>query len=59
MDDAIATMVKEETKNSVTDIMGLIMGNKTHEDFTQELLKQKEHCTPEALKLLETYLERR
>ena len=36
--------------------MSLIMGNKTHEDFTQELLKQKEHCTPEALKLLETYL---
>ena len=56
MDDTIIAMVQEETKTSVTDVMGLIMGNKTHEDFTQELLKQKEHCTPEALKLLETYL---
>ena len=33
MDDAIITMVQEETKKSVTDVMALITGNKGHEDF--------------------------
>ena len=33
MDDAIITMVQEETKKSVTDVMALITGSKGHEDF--------------------------